>query len=239
MSCGKPVIATGYSGNLEFMDDENSYLVPYQLGTTMKTSTPYPPGLEWAEPDLKEAARLMRYVYDHSAEAREKGAIGQMRIREEHSPQRTGEFVNDRLVEIEEGRPQRDEGRPEDMREPLAALGAAERYMEAGPEGALQGAGPHGRLGSAARKVLFRVLRPYTSRHREFEHSILAAIASLDTKVDELRDAPLDADSELFDRLERIDRRLDAFEAVTDAALAGRAAERRRPAESADPGRRR
>ena len=28
---GKPVIASGYSGNLEFMSDANSYLVPYDL----------------------------------------------------------------------------------------------------------------------------------------------------------------------------------------------------------------
>ena len=29
MMLGKPVIATGYSGNLEFMDEDNSVLVPY------------------------------------------------------------------------------------------------------------------------------------------------------------------------------------------------------------------
>ena len=52
---GKPVIATGYSGNLEFMDDENSYLVRYDL-------RPYRRGRElpgrrvWAEPDLDHAA---------------------------------------------------------------------------------------------------------------------------------------------------------------------------------------
>ena len=31
IACGKPVIATGYSGNLEFMDEASSYLVPYDL----------------------------------------------------------------------------------------------------------------------------------------------------------------------------------------------------------------
>src|SRR5688572_32239647 len=29
MARAKPVIATGYSGNLDFMNDANSYLVPY------------------------------------------------------------------------------------------------------------------------------------------------------------------------------------------------------------------
>ena len=31
MLLGKPVIATRYSGNLDFMDDANSLLVDYQL----------------------------------------------------------------------------------------------------------------------------------------------------------------------------------------------------------------
>ena len=31
MALGKPVIATGYSGNLDYMTDENAYLVDYTL----------------------------------------------------------------------------------------------------------------------------------------------------------------------------------------------------------------
>ena len=31
MALGKPVVATGYSGNLEFMTDANGYLVPSTL----------------------------------------------------------------------------------------------------------------------------------------------------------------------------------------------------------------
>ena len=31
MSLGKPVVATGYSANTEFMSEENGYLVPYRL----------------------------------------------------------------------------------------------------------------------------------------------------------------------------------------------------------------
>ena len=39
MTHGKPVIATGYSGNLEFMNDDVGYLVPYKL-------TPIPDGID-------------------------------------------------------------------------------------------------------------------------------------------------------------------------------------------------
>ena len=48
MGLGKPVIATGYSGNLDFMTAENSYLVDYTMGAVPAGSDPYPkvaPGL--------------------------------------------------------------------------------------------------------------------------------------------------------------------------------------------------
>ena len=40
MALGKPAIATGYSGNLAFMDEESSYLVPYSLTTLERGRRP-------------------------------------------------------------------------------------------------------------------------------------------------------------------------------------------------------
>jgi glycosyltransferase involved in cell wall biosynthesis len=65
MSLEKPVIATGYSGNLAFMDSENSLLVGYRLVPVPEGSGPYPPDARWAEPNLDEAAALMRRLIDH------------------------------------------------------------------------------------------------------------------------------------------------------------------------------
>ena len=56
MLMGKPVIATGYSGNLDFMTAENSYLVDYTLSRIGPGSDPYPADSQWAEPDLDHAA---------------------------------------------------------------------------------------------------------------------------------------------------------------------------------------
>ena len=42
MALGRPVIATGYSGNLDFMTDENGYLVPYGLVPIDAGVGPYP-----------------------------------------------------------------------------------------------------------------------------------------------------------------------------------------------------
>lgn len=60
MAMGKPTIATGYSGNLEFMDEGNSALVPYRMASIPLGCMPYPFGGEWAEPDVDAAAGIMR-----------------------------------------------------------------------------------------------------------------------------------------------------------------------------------
>ncbi len=68
MALGKPVIATGWSGNMDFMNEENSCLVPFQL-VPLDTGTQYHAasgGVEqvWAEPNLIEAAKWMRKLYE-------------------------------------------------------------------------------------------------------------------------------------------------------------------------------
>ncbi len=64
MAQGKPVIATGYSGNLAFMGATNSLLVPYELVPVGPGHDPYSPGAQWADPDVDAAAAHMRRVYD-------------------------------------------------------------------------------------------------------------------------------------------------------------------------------
>ena len=67
MAWGKPVIATGYSGNLQFMTDENSFLVPWVPAVIPAGAEPYPAGGTWADPDLDAAARMMRSVIEDPA----------------------------------------------------------------------------------------------------------------------------------------------------------------------------
>lgn len=60
MWLGTPVVATGYSGNVDFMDDENSLLVGYSMTGVEDGGGIYPPGARWAEPDLDHAAECLR-----------------------------------------------------------------------------------------------------------------------------------------------------------------------------------
>ncbi len=67
MSLGKVAIATGWSGNMDFMRDENSCLVGYDLVPVSARHPAYAseagrPGQVWAEPDIDDAAGAMRRV---------------------------------------------------------------------------------------------------------------------------------------------------------------------------------
>ena len=59
MALGVPVIATGYSGNLDFMNDSNSILINYEL-VDIDDAGPYTGCGKWAEPDVEAAARAMQ-----------------------------------------------------------------------------------------------------------------------------------------------------------------------------------
>ncbi|APV50797.1 hypothetical protein BWI17_14540 [Betaproteobacteria bacterium GR16-43] len=67
MALGLPVIASGYSGNLEFMDETNSLLVPTRVVETERDWGAYPAGSRWGEPDLEAAAAMMRSLRDGNA----------------------------------------------------------------------------------------------------------------------------------------------------------------------------
>ena len=63
MAYGKPVIATNYSGNLQFMNQRNSYLVDYDEVEVAIPEGPFQRGSVWAEPNVEQAAEFMREVY--------------------------------------------------------------------------------------------------------------------------------------------------------------------------------
>ncbi|MEM0577010.1 glycosyltransferase family 4 protein [Flavobacterium polysaccharolyticum] len=73
MYLGKPVIATNYSGNTEFMNDDNSFLVDYELGYIENSDTTFCPKTLWGNPLLDDAVEKLRSVYENS-EVREKKA---------------------------------------------------------------------------------------------------------------------------------------------------------------------
>lgn len=111
MYLGKPVIATNYSGNADFINPKNSYPVNYQLRAIntedfrLQPSCQifYEPGQLWAEPDIKQAAEWMDRIYTHPDEARERGRQAALDIRQHCSLAVVGQIVEERLLQIEAG----------------------------------------------------------------------------------------------------------------------------------------
>ncbi len=102
MNMGKPVIATAYSGNMDFMTASNSFPVKYRLIEIEKNHGPYMKGCEWAEPDLDHAAELMRYIYAHRDQAAQVGKRAQQDVRSQLHPQTVGRMIRERLLKLNE-----------------------------------------------------------------------------------------------------------------------------------------
>jgi glycosyltransferase involved in cell wall biosynthesis len=86
MALGKPVVATAYSGNLDFMSGESACLVDFHLIDVAAGAYPYWCGQRWAEPDIAQAARNMRALADDPSAAAVLGAAAAERIRRQYAP---------------------------------------------------------------------------------------------------------------------------------------------------------
>lgn len=58
-----PVIATGYSGNAEYMNNNNSFPVKYKMIAVGEDEYPFAENQKWAQPNLEDAVMQMNAVY--------------------------------------------------------------------------------------------------------------------------------------------------------------------------------
>ena len=93
----KPVIATAYSGNMDFMNINNSFLVKYKMIEIEDDAGPYKKGNVWADPDPLHAAELMRYVYENREIAKKIGENASKEIITNFSPSKVGGIIQKRL----------------------------------------------------------------------------------------------------------------------------------------------
>ncbi len=100
MTLEKPVVATAYSGNMDFMTTGNSFPVNYRLVELDRDHGPYRKGNVWAEPDMEHAAELMRFVYENRDRANEIARKARQDVLRQLSPQAVGELVKQRLVAV-------------------------------------------------------------------------------------------------------------------------------------------
>jgi glycosyltransferase involved in cell wall biosynthesis/SAM-dependent methyltransferase len=182
MAYGKPVIATNYSGNVDFMHEGNSYPVPYKLVPIPTGCDPYPAGAEWADPDIDVAAAAMRRVFDNPTAARELGARARDNILARFSVDRTAAFLAERFASraprLTEG-----EGGESAWSEEEALTTARCRLAE-GPGSHFVSARRRYPGTRAARNVLRRFLWPYVVDQHELQTMVVEAITHLQREVE-------------------------------------------------------
>ena len=100
MFYGKPVIATAYSGNTDFMNVNNSFPVKYSLIRLAEDYAHYKKGNIWAEPDVDHAAYLMQYVFNNYQEAKQIGKKASEQIKLLLNPKIIGQKIKNRLEYI-------------------------------------------------------------------------------------------------------------------------------------------
>ena len=100
MSLGKPVIATNYSGNLDFMNSGNSMLVDFRRVEITENHGNYTKGNFWAEPSVDQAATYMRQVFEDRAAASILGAHAKTEMLKTLSLQAAGQRMVERIREI-------------------------------------------------------------------------------------------------------------------------------------------
>jgi len=92
MAMGKPVVASDYSGNVDFMDSGNSLLIPTSVYETKLAHGPYPAGTRWGDPDVEVAADALRSLLDQRRRT-EIGEKAQRSIRRRLHPATVAETV--------------------------------------------------------------------------------------------------------------------------------------------------
>jgi glycosyltransferase involved in cell wall biosynthesis/2-polyprenyl-3-methyl-5-hydroxy-6-metoxy-1,4-benzoquinol methylase len=179
MYLDKPVIATGYSGNLDFMTAQNSFLVDYRPVLIGPNADPYPEQACWADPDLEHAAQLMREVFDHPKQAAERGLCGGREIRRTHSAAAAGEIMRRRLALLHE---QQGERVAKTATSKLPTL-PAEQRIQAGP--VTNSRPPMRRLRNIARRLVLRLIKPYTAYQQSVNMDMVQAVSALEARVHE------------------------------------------------------
>jgi glycosyltransferase involved in cell wall biosynthesis/SAM-dependent methyltransferase len=203
MALGKPVVATGWSGNTDFMTVSNSFQVPFELVQIRQDVGPYRAGSVWAEPSIDEAARLIREVWLDRDGAAARGQQAKQDLERQFSQRVVGEVVQRRLARASAARRARVAKSPVTTLTSHASAGGAPEVP-----GLDMTASSHGRLGVFIKQGVNFLLRYHTHYQDEINRDFARFMKQLD--------AEQQAQKAQFDRLssylaERPYMSLDAY----------------------------
>lgn len=170
---GRPVIGTRYGGNLDFMNDRNSWLVDFDPIRVGEGNYPYPADAEWADADVDQAARFMQEIAADPERAAARARLGAAEMAELHSPHGAGRIMRRRLESIYERR--RDWPRRPARQRTFSELdGVASLVGVGGLDGRQRG-----RARALLRRAALRMMKPFTAYQHSVDHAMLSAIRQL------------------------------------------------------------
>lgn len=100
MFLGKPVIATGYSGNLDFTTPETALVLDHRLIPVAAGAYPFGEGQVWADPSIDQAAAFMVSLLDSPQRGRRLGEEASRHIRKNFSYLACGLRYRDRIESL-------------------------------------------------------------------------------------------------------------------------------------------
>eukprot|EP01102_Stenamoeba_stenopodia_P019141 TRINITY_DN7136_c0_g1_i1.p1 TRINITY_DN7136_c0_g1~~TRINITY_DN7136_c0_g1_i1.p1 ORF type:complete len:616 (+),score=149.02 TRINITY_DN7136_c0_g1_i1:36-1883(+) len=98
MAMGLPVIATNWSGNLEFMNRDNSFLI--EVEQLEEINEGWLKGHRWAKPSVASLRSHMRYIYENYDKALLKGKQARRDVVQNYSPIAVADKILERLDAI-------------------------------------------------------------------------------------------------------------------------------------------
>jgi len=101
MAMELPTIATNWSGNTQFMSNENSYLIPVEKMVPASSE-----GHQWAQPSLSALKTAMRRVFENRQEAKSFGKRARREMVQQYSKEVVARGVVEKLQSIEKNLPQ-------------------------------------------------------------------------------------------------------------------------------------
>lgn len=102
MLAGKPVVATGYSGNMDFMSEDSAYLVGHELVPVVQRLSHWKDlhgGMVWAEPDEEQAVEQLRRCEGDAAHRQRVADRGRRLVEECLNPEKIGRMMC-RMLEL-------------------------------------------------------------------------------------------------------------------------------------------
>lgn len=104
MSSGKPVITTGWGGQMDFINKRNGYPVKVKKFDTMHDKVKLAVDFYWwqkfAFPDVDDAVNILKHVFNNPDEAKQKGLIARQHIEKYFTWTKACEIADRRLTKI-------------------------------------------------------------------------------------------------------------------------------------------